>query len=101
MRGFEHRYVSLRSLFDEARTQVVGDADAPRGSRRELVCSDEAVIDPAMDCRRSNIEDLGGLLHADQLSLRQRRGRLEARDAPVSPQAADSIGSEAHAGGGG
>src|SRR5206468_7400607 len=101
MGGFEHRYISLRSLLDEARTQVVGDADAPWGSRSELVCSDEAVIDPAKDRRRSDIEDLGGLLHANQFSQWRLRGRVEARNAPVSPQATDSIGSEAHAGGGG
>ena len=59
---FEHRQVAGRSLFDEARAQLVGHADTPGGAGSELLADDDAGGEPAVQRGRRHPEDPGGFL---------------------------------------
>src|ERR1700738_4405079 len=65
---FEHREKPLGCFLDEPCTQLIGDTDAPRGSRGRLFACDEAVVEPAMNGRWSNAEDLSSLVHCCQFT---------------------------------
>ncbi|HKY39828.1 MAG TPA: reverse transcriptase domain-containing protein [Polyangiaceae bacterium] len=99
-RGFEHRNVTRRRLVDEARAQLIGDANAPRGAWCELLAGNEAVVEPAMHGGGRDAENLCSTIDGDDLAGLLRLGRLEARNVPVNAQAAHSVGGEAHTLGG-
>jgi hypothetical protein len=80
--GVDHWDVAGGCFFDEACAQIVGDTDLPRRSGRDLFGGDEAVVDPAVDSRRGDAEELGRLLHGDELAFGGLRS-LAARDLPV------------------
>ena len=92
---FEHRQKPRRCFFEEASTQLIGDADTPRGTRRKLFAGDEAVVEPAMNSRWGYTEDLGSLVHGGQFSGRSFSRWLEARDVAITAQTTDLIGGEA------
>ena len=95
--GVDDGDVAFGRIFDEARAQIVGDADTPRRPRRELLCGDEPVVDPAVDRRSGDAEDRSGLLHGDELAL-VGVSAFAARNAPVRAKAADPIRREAQTG---
>lgn len=87
--GFKHRNVTRRSLIDETCAQLVSDANAPRGTGCELFAGDEAVAEPAMHGGGRDAENFCGTIDGDNLARQLRLARLEARNAPVSAQAAE------------
>src|SRR5260370_2764968 len=90
-----HGEVARRLLIDKASAQILGQANAPRSCRGQLLTADEAVIEPAVDGRGGDSEYRCRLFDRQQLALREGRGRLEARDLPMPPQIADMVGGEA------
>src|ERR1700730_8451056 len=48
---FEHGEKARRCFFDEASTQLIGDADAPGSTRGELLAGNDAGVKPAMKSR--------------------------------------------------
>src|SRR5712691_4028241 len=98
--GFEHRQKARRCFFEEASTQLISDADAPRGARGQLFTGDEAVVEPAMNSRWSESENLCRLLDSGKLTRWCISGRLEARDVAIAAETTDLICGEALAVGG-
>src|SRR5713101_6872481 len=92
---FEHGEKARRCLFDEPSPQFIGDTDAPRGARSQLFASDEAVVEPTMNSRWSETEDLCRLLDGGKLTRWCISGGLEARNVAIAAQTADLIRSEA------
>src|SRR5882757_8482303 len=90
-----HGEGALRLLIDKASAQILGQANAPRSCRGQLLTADEAVIEPAMDGRGGDSEYRCRLFDRQQLALRDDRGRLEARDVPLPPQTAHMVGGKA------
>src|SRR5246127_2471638 len=90
-----HRKVTLRRFIDKASAQILGQANAPRSCRGQLLTADEAVIEPSVDGRGGGSKDRGRSFDSQQLALREGSGRLEARDVPLPPQTADMVGSKA------
>src|SRR5689334_25361655 len=90
-----HGEEALRLLIDKASAQILGQANAPRSCRGQLLTADEAVIEPAMDGRGGDSEYCCRLFDRQQLALRDDRGRLEARDVPLPPQTAHMVGGKA------
>src|SRR5919106_480263 len=86
---FEHRQVAWGSLFDEARPQLVGHADAPGGAGRELFTDDDAGSEPAVQRRRRDAEDRGGLLDGEQFAVSALGERLAPGDVAVAAQTSD------------
>lgn len=89
-----HGEVARRLLIDKASAQILGQANAPRSCRGQLLTGDKAVIEPAVDGRGSDSEYRCRLFDRQQLALRAGRGRLEAWDLPMPPQIADMVGGE-------
>ena len=75
---FEHRQILWRRLFDEARPQLVGDADAPWRAWGELLADDDPGDQPAVQRGRRHAEDRGGCLDGDELAIGAFGGRLQA-----------------------
>ncbi len=96
-RGFEHRDVAGWRVVNETCAQLIGDANAPRSAGRELLASDEAVVEPTVHRGRRDAENVCSAIDVDDLALLLRVGRLETRDLPVRAQAADAAGCEAQA----
>ena len=96
---FEHRQILWRRLFDEARPQLVGHADVPRSTWRELLADDYPGDEPAVQCGRHHAEDLGGVLDGDEFAIGALSRRLTARDVAIAAQVADVSGAEALAAG--
>src|SRR5450759_274633 len=94
-RRFEHREVIWRRLFNEARAYVVGHANPPRRTGRQLLTRDEAIIEPAMNRARHDAEDARGLADRDHVAGRRVGGRLEAWNIPIAAQASHLIRGEA------
>src|SRR3954452_14664563 len=90
-----HGEGALRPLIDKASAQSLGQANAPRSCRGQLLTADEAVIEPAMDGRGGDSEYRCRLFDRQQLALRDDRGRLEARDVPLPSQTAHMVGGKA------
>src|SRR6266487_2938963 len=97
---FEHRQKARRCFFDEASPQLIGDADAPGSTGGELLAGDKAVVEPAMNSRWSETEDLCSLLDSGKLTRWRLSGRSEARDVAIAAQTTDLICGEALAVGG-
>src|SRR4029078_1826441 len=81
-----------------ARTQIIGHTDLPWSSGRDLLGSDETVVDPTVDRRDCEPEHVSCLLHSDKLAAIGVRA-LASGDLPVRAQAADATRGEAHASG--
>ena|SRR6266496_4544114 len=92
---FEHGEKARRCFFDEESTQLIGDADAPGSTGRELLAGDKAVVEPAMNSRWSETEDLCSLLDSGKLTGWCIGGQLEARDVAIAAETADLICGEA------
>src|SRR5437763_2707428 len=90
-----HGEGALRLLIDKASAQILGQANAPRRCRGQLLTADEAVIEPTMDSRGGGSKDRGRLSDGQQLAVRDDRGRLEARDVPLPLQTAHMVGGKA------
>jgi hypothetical protein len=65
----EHREIAWRRLFDEARPQLVGHANAPGGARGRLFADNDPGREPAMQGRRRHAEDVGRLLDGQQVAV--------------------------------
>jgi hypothetical protein len=52
----EHREIPGRRLLDEAGPELIGEADPPRRTGRELLADEEAVQEPAMNGGRRDTE---------------------------------------------
>ena len=98
-----HRDITLGGVFDEAIEEFFGDPDLPRRARGDLLTGDEAVVEPTVDRRGRDAEDVRGLSDVNQLTINSLGARVgvEARDVPVSTQIPDAVGREAVAVGGG
>jgi len=57
-----HRQEVLTGVTVEAILEVLGEADAPRGARCQLLAGNNAVIEQAMDGRWCDAKHDGGLL---------------------------------------
>src|SRR6516164_722824 len=90
-----HRQEVLTGITVEAILEVLGEADAPRGARCQLLAGNNAVIEQAMDGRWCDAKHSGGLLDRQWFALRRTGHRLEAGNTPVAAQVADAAGSEA------
>ena len=97
--GFEHGQIAGWRVFDKACAQLIGDPYLPGRARSDLFASDEAVIEPAMNGRGGDAEDLGGFPDRDQRPLGQVGFGLVSRDFPVPAQAAHVASGESFAGG--
>src|SRR2546428_1004195 len=86
---FEHWQIARRRIFDEARPQFVGHANAPGGAAGQLFADDDPGGEPAVQRGRRHAEDRGGLRDRQQLAGGALGGRLAPRDAAVSVQAPD------------
>src|SRR5260370_19700191 len=75
---FDHRQIVWRGVFDEARPQVVGDPNAPRGAWRELLADDDAGGRPAGERGRRHPGGPGGFLDGDQVAGRTIGRRVQA-----------------------
>src|SRR5215475_6608877 len=93
--GLIHSEKSLRGFFCDARTQIVGEANAPRGAGGELFSCDDAVVEPTMNGGSCDVERRCYLFDCHHLTLGRRGRRLVASDVPVATQTADVIGGEA------
>ena len=62
MHGFEHRYVAVGHVLDEAANAVHRHSDPPRCSGSDLLASNEAIVEPAMQGRWCKPESLGRAL---------------------------------------
>jgi hypothetical protein len=94
-----HGDIAFAWRVDEAGAQVVGNPDAPRCARRELLAGDDAVIEPSMDSRGGGVEDGCGLADVDQFAIDGRRRQFDARDIAPVMQTADMVGGETVAAG--
>src|ERR1700676_3880258 len=97
MRGFEHGHVTIWGVLHELRTQVIGEPDSPRRAGRHLLSGDKAIIEPTMQGRRCHAERVRGAIDGHAVSVWRVLCGFEARDLPVSAQAADAIGRERQA----
>jgi hypothetical protein len=68
LRGLLHHHVAVRRFFDEALAHFLGQADLPGRAGRDLLARYEAFVDPAMEGRRCDAEDFGGLLDAEKFT---------------------------------
>ena len=48
-RGFQHRQVLRWRLLHDARPQLIGDSNLPRGARSDLLAGDEPIGQPAVN----------------------------------------------------
>ena len=67
--GFLHGHVPCRGLLDKAIAQLLGDTDLPGRARRDLLAGNEAIVEPSVQGRWGDVEDLGRLFDAHQLAL--------------------------------
>ena len=67
--GHLHRNIAFWSILDKERLQFIGDTDAPGRTWRDLLTSDKAIVEPAVECRGCNIEDFRRLPDSDWLPL--------------------------------
>ena len=56
--GFPHWSITFWSLLDKECLQLLGDADAPGCTWRDLLTGDKAVVEPAVERRGRDIEDV-------------------------------------------
>jgi hypothetical protein len=94
----DYRNVVGGGVFDEQCAELVVDADAPWSARGVLLARDESGLDPAVDRRRGDAEDVGGLADREQLPVGWIGGRLVGGDAAVAAQSADDDRGEPLAG---
>src|SRR5260370_15843991 len=72
---FEHRQIVWRGVFDEARPQVVGDPNAPRGAWRELLADADAGGEPTGQRGRGHPRGPRRLLECEPFPVRTDRRR--------------------------
>jgi len=65
---FEHGKVLRRCFLHEACTQLIGDANLPRGSWRDLLTSYETIIEPPVHSGSVDTQDLRGLSNGRQFA---------------------------------
>src|SRR3982075_2738441 len=90
-----HRQESFASFTVEAGLELVGEPDAPGRTGRDLLASDDAVVDETMNGRRGDAEVGRRTFDGQQLACSGVSIRDEARNLPVRPQAANTIALEA------
>src|SRR5215472_11050522 len=93
--GLIHGEIFFGRVFRDARTQIVGEANAPRSTGGELFSGDDAIVEPAVNGRSCDAERRCRLLNCQHLPFGRRRWRLVASDVPVATQTADVVGGEA------
>ena len=67
--GFPHGHEAVRGLTVEPGREVVGQADAPWGTRRRLFSRDDSVVEQAMDGGRCDTENDSGLPDGHQFGV--------------------------------
>jgi len=92
--GFVHLHVTVRRGLNKQRTQLVVDTDTPRRTGRHLFACNEAIVEPAMQGGRRELECAGGFLDGHTLTALRLLLGFEARDLPVRSQATHAIGRE-------
>src|SRR5262245_36842942 len=92
-----HRQEAVAGLGVEAGPHLVGEADAPRSARCDLLARDDAIVDEAMNRRRCDAECDGSTLDGQQLAFGSVGLRNEAWNVPVFAQAAYTVAFEAKA----
>src|SRR6516165_2615177 len=97
--GVDDRDVASGGVLDEARAQLVVDADPPGRAGSVLLAADEAGLKPAEDRRGGDAQHVGGLADWQQLAVGRLGRRFVCGDAAVAAQAADDDRAEALAGG--
>jgi len=82
-RGYDHGHILWWRLLHDARPQFIIDADLPWRAWRNLLASNEAISQPAMNAARVHAENLRGLPNRHQLSVGRRRRLLESWEAAI------------------
>jgi len=77
-------------VLDEQCTQLVVDANPPRGAGSVLFAADESVLQPAKECGCSDAELIGSFADWQQLTVGWLGGRLVPWNVAVTSQAADN-----------
>src|ERR1700745_1283528 len=90
-----YRQESFASFTVESGLELFGEPDAPGRSGRDLLASDDAVVDETMNGRRCDAERGRRTFDGQQLTGGGVSIRDEARNLPVRPQAANTIALEA------
>src|SRR5215471_964169 len=90
-----YRQESFAGFTVESGLELVGEPDAPGRTGRDLLASDDAVVDETMNGRRCDTERGRGTFDGQQLTCSGVSIRDEARNLPVRPQAANTIALEA------
>ena len=93
--GIAHTQVAIGWLVDEEAFQIVGQANLPGGSGRDLFAGDEAVIEPSMEGGRRHAEDSSGLADVDDVAFWRLFGRYEAWDFPIAAERTNGRDGEA------
>jgi hypothetical protein len=86
--GLVHGEATVRSFFGDARAQVGGEANAPRRTVSELLASDDAIVEPAMNRRGCDTERGCRLFDGQQFTLRRVVRTFEAGDVSLARGAA-------------
>jgi len=84
-----------RCLLHETSTQLIGNTNPPRCSRRYLFSSDETIIQPAMNSGSVDAQDLRCLSNRYNLPRGWLCWRFVARNVAIATQTADLIRREA------
>jgi len=77
-----HRGIAAGASSTKPRAQIVGHADLPRCSGRDLSPGDEAIVDPAMEVDSANAEISAAF--CTLTSRRRRSPSLASRDSSAS-----------------
>ena len=94
LHSLEHSNISLRYVFDDLRTKLISDADPPWRSRCQLLTRDDAFVEPSVQGRRGQVQDLCGLPYIHKIAFGRLGRWLEAWDVPVLAKTIDTVRSE-------
>ena len=90
-----YRQESFAGFTVESGLELVSEPDAPGRTGRDLLASDDAVVDETMNGRRCDAERRRRTFDGQQLTCGGVGIRDKARNLPVRPQAANTIALEA------
>jgi len=93
--GLIHGEISVGSFLCDALAQIIGETNPPRSARRELLSSDDALVEPAMNRRGCNAERDRCLFDVQEFTFRRVGWTYETGDVPLPAQTADEVGGEA------
>jgi hypothetical protein len=81
---FTHRQKVVARFAREPSHKNIGQANAPWRARRQLLAADDAVVEQAVDGRRSDAKRDGSLPNGQQFAFGFFGCWLEARDTPMA-----------------